>query len=90
MIFSFWKGKHCNSIHRHVFAFPAYWAILMFILIIHMKRRLSTKDNFSGGKIKSGLNVTWIKKKCISVGTHFSHQWVGQLNASISHASVEE
>lgn len=31
-----------------------------------------------------------LKKKCISVGMHFSHQWVGQLNASISHASVEE
>ena len=55
-----------------------------------MKRRLSTKDNFSGGKIKSGLNVTWIQKKGISVRAHFSHQWVGQLNASISHASREE
>ena len=56
-----------------------------------MKRRLSTKDNLSGGKIKSGLNVTWIQKKeNISVGMHFSHQWVGQLNVAVSHTWMEE
>lgn len=63
----------------------------MFILIIQMKRRPSTRDYFSGEKNKVRIKCHMdVKKKCVSVGERFSHQGVGQLNASISHTSVEE
>lgn len=56
-----------------------------------MKRRPSTRDYFSGEKNKVRIKCHMdVKKKCVSVGERFSHQGVGQLNASISHTSVEE